>query len=229
MKWRNDILVLGGLMLLLASCTHEYEQTAENDWRLDVGLSFVDAEFWPDGQQIRVGVFESENDKEAVSSVIVNQPDGESSSVSISNVPEGNYVLKLYLTESGIFKVFLADLGEISLNENLMIETDPLTLLTYTRIQNQIFNKCQLCHGGSSGDLAAGLNLTSSESYLQLINVQAVTDPSRTRVVPGSSTYSYLVQVLEKQIDFDHDASNSITSADKQLIIDWIDEGALNN
>ena len=229
MRLKNFKLQFFGLMLLFTSCTHEYEPAIENDWRLDVSLEFADAEFWPDGQQIRLGVFDASSNKEAVSSVIVNQPESGAVSVSLSHVPEGNYSLELYLTESGVYKVLLSELGEIKLNENLQVETDPIALLTYTRIQNQLFNKCQLCHGGSSGDIAAGLNLTAAQSYEQLIGVQAVMDPSRTRVIPGSPNYSYLVQVLEKDIDFDHDASNSLTPADKQLIVDWINEGALNN
>lgn len=229
MKRRILSLQFLGLILLFASCTHEYEPAVENEWRVDVDLSFVDAEFWPDGQQVRVGVFDETSDKQAISSVQVSEPDESTASVSMSQIPEGNYLLKLYLVESSIFKVTLADLAEINLNDNLSIESDPITLLTYTRIQNQIFNKCQLCHGGSSGDVAANLNLTASQSYEQLVNMQAEMAPSHTRVIPRSSTYSYLVQVLEKNIDFDHDASNSITPADKQLIIDWIDQGAKNN
>ncbi len=219
------LLILAGM----SSCTHEYVPDVTNEWRMEVKVNFADAEFWPENQQIRLGLFDAEGDKEPVSWVAVNEPSGQNTTVSLSDVPEGNYYMNLYLTESSIYKVNLASFGSITVNEDLYVNSDEVTLLRYERVQNQIFNKCQLCHGGSSGDLAANLDLTAAHSFEQLVNVDAEMNASMVRVIPGSADFSYLVMVLDGNINFDHDASNSITDADKQLIKDWINEGAKNN
>ena len=217
------------ICILLSACTHEYVTPVENTWRIDVSLTFTDPEFWPDGQQMRVGVFDEDNARQAVGSVQVSRPENNSTTVSVGHVPEGQYRLQLYLTENGVYKVMVADLGEVSLTENASIESSPLTLLTYSRVQRQVFNNCQLCHGGSSGELAANLNLTEGNSYGSLVGVTAVKNPAMIRVRAGSANFSYLLKVLQKEIDFDHPASSSATASDRQLVIDWINEGAKNN
>ncbi len=229
MKFFRQINFIIITLLLFVSCTHEYEPAVENNWRIDVSLSFDDPEFWPQGQELRVGVFEEGNLKQATESVLVNKPSDKSTTISLNNVAQGIYNLQLYLTENGIFKVVLADLGEVTVSDNVYFESESITLLSYSRVQNQVFNNCQLCHGGSSGDLAASLNLTAGNSFEALVNKTAQNNSAMKRVLPGSANYSYLVKVLNKDIEFDHAASSSATKPDKQLIIDWINEGAKNN
>lgn len=231
--WRWIKLKIQLLAVLLAAitlgCTHEYIPEIEETWRIDTELSFIDPEFWPEGQQMRIGIFEGEDAKNPLASTIVNQPQENSINVSINEIPEGTFYLQLYLTEQGIYKTPIANIGEITVDSDVNKEIHDIVLLSYARVQNQVFNKCQLCHGGSSGETAANLNLTVSNSYTSLVNVTAEKNPSMIRVLPGYSSQSFLINVLNKEIDFDHAASSSATETDIQLVEDWINEGAKNN
>jgi len=220
-----------GLTLLatISACTHEYFPDEKASWNVQVSLSFTDSQYWPEGQQIRVGAFNAGDMKNPVASVVVTRPSGENTQFAIGSIPEGTYQFKVYLTENSIYKVDLADLGEEAVISDLSLAKTGITLISFDRVQRQVLNSCILCHGGSSGQLAANLNLMPGKSYAQLVGVSSVKNPTFIRVNPESATYSYLVKVLNKDIDFDHAASSSATVADKQLITDWINEGAKNN
>lgn len=216
-------------LIIASACTHEYIPDEKANWNVQVSLSFTDAQYWPEGQQIRVGAFSSDDPKNPMASIGVNKPSGENIQVAIGAVPEGIYQFKVYATENATYKSDIANLGEEDVSSDLSLSKSGITLISFDRIQRQILNACILCHGGSSGQLAANLNLMPEKSYAQLVGIQSIKNPSFQRVNPGSGTYSYLVKVLNKDIDFDHAASSSATVADKQLITDWINEGAKNN
>jgi len=211
-------------------CTHTYDPEVENTWDVDIKLSFVDPEFWPEDQRVYIGLFNEESSKVPVAKVSIAEPsDVNSFSVSLNEIDEGGYSAKLYLTENGVYKVSIADFGTYEVYDDLIKEVDPIQLISFDRVQRQVLNNCIVCHGGSSGDVAAELNLTSGSSYENLVGVKSYMESELYRVYAGSSSYSYLLKVLNKDIDFDHAASSSATEADRQLIIDWIDQGALNN
>lgn len=217
------------LLAIASACTHPYFPDEKDNWNVQVSLSFADAQFWPEGQQIRVGAFTSGDPKNPVASVGVSKPSGENTQVAIGSIPEGTYRFKLYVTENSSYKADLGDLGEETVIGDLSLSKSGITLISFDRVQRQILNSCILCHGGSSGQLAANLNLMPGKSYAQLVGIASVKNQAFIRVNPESATYSYLVKVLNKDIDFDHAASSSATAADKQLISDWINEGAKNN
>ena len=217
------------LFAITSACTHPYFPADKANWNVQVLLSFTDAQYWPESQQIRIGAFTSADTKNPVASVVVSKPSGENTQVAIGSVPEGTYQFKLYLTENSNYKVELDDLGEKAVINDLSLTKTGITLISFDRVQRQVFNSCILCHGGSSDQLAANLNLMPAKSYAQLVGVPAYKNSSFQRVNESSATYSYLVRVLNKDIDFDHASSSSATLADKQLIIDWINEGAKNN
>ncbi len=225
-KWFLIIIVC----IYLTGCTHVYEPEVANTWDVKVNVSFIDPEFWPEDQQIRVGLFSEESSRTPVASVAINQPDNSNSfTVSIADVEEGDYTAQVYLTENSIYKVSIADLGSYSVYEDISEQIDAIQLVTFSRVQNQVFNNCIVCHGSSAGDIAADLNLTPGNSYKNLVGITSEMRPEMVRVYAGSSTYSYLINVLNKDINFNHAASSSATDADIQLVKDWIDEGALDN
>ena len=217
------------LLAAISACTHEYFPDEKASWNVQVSLSFTDSQYWPEGQQIRVGAFSADDSKNPVASIGVSKPSGENTQVAIGAVPEGSYQFKVYVVENANYKADLADLGEEAVSSDLSLSKTGIALISFDRVQRQVLNSCILCHGGSSGQLAANLNLMPGKSYAQLVGVSSVKNPAFIRVNPESATYSYLVKVLNKDIDFDHAASSSATVADKQLITDWINEGAKNN
>ena len=217
------------LLATISACTHEYFPDEKASWNVQVSLSFTDSQYWPEGQQIRVGAFSADDSKNPVASIGVSKPSGENTQVAIGAVPEGSYQFKVYVVENANYKADLADLGEETVIRDLSLSKTGIALISFERVQRQVLNSCILCHGGSSGQLAANLNLMPGKSYAQLVGVSSVKNPTFIRVNPESATYSYLVKVLNKDIDFDHAASSSATAADKQLITDWINEGAKNN
>lgn len=212
----------------LSSCVHEYKPDSVEYFRLEANIEFDDIEYWPDNQSIWIGCFEEEDARQPIASTELNG-DSESITVAIEDIAEGSYFLKIFITEGGVYKSDIYNYGSIAINASVFYELQNIQLLTYQRVQQQVFNGCQLCHGGSSGDIAAGLYLTEENSYQSLVNVLATKNTSLLRVKPGSAEFSYLIDVIDETIDFDHGASNSVTEADRQLVVDWIEAGALNN
>lgn len=217
------------VLALLYSCTHPYEPEVENTWNVEVEFSFIDPEFWPEGQQVKVGLFTDESNRFPIQSTAVYPPDANVSTVTMYDIVEGDYNAQLYLTENGVYKVKIADLGSYEVYNDLKQKAEAIKFVTFDRVQRQVLNGCVVCHGSSAGDIAANLNLTSGNSYEEMIGVKAFMQPAMELVYPGSSEYSYLMKVLLEEIDFNHAASSSATNADRQLVKDWIDEGALNN
>ena len=227
MKWIGILLVSS--IAFFSSCTHPYEEEVVNTWDVNMSLSFIDPEFWPDGQQLYVGLFEEDDARNPIAQTNLNQPANNSVEASIYEVAEGSYNAQLYLTENGIYKVKVLDLGAYDVYDNINESIENIQLITYDRVQRQVFNNCVVCHGSSAGDIAAGLNLTPDNSYEHLVNVSAFMQPNMVLVYPNGADYSYLLKVLQKEIDFNHPASSSATEADRQLVEDWIEQGALNN
>jgi hypothetical protein len=97
-------------------------------------------------------------------------------------------------------------------------------------IQVKVFNvSCALsgCHGGSS--VAANLNLTSGNSYNQLVNVSSLENPSLKRVLPGSSAQSLLIRKLEGNGTSLMPPSGKLSKEIIDSVKAWIDKGASNN
>lgn len=225
----NKIIFFLFAAFVFSACVHEYIPDEKPSWNIRAELSFADTQFWPSGQQIRLGAFAAADTKNPVASIGIENPASGKTEVAIGAVPEGTYLLKVYVTENTVYKADIIGLGEFAVNSDLAVTKSEIKLVTFSRVQQQILNSCILCHGGSSGELAANLNLMPGKSYDQLVGVQSYKNPSFLRVNSGSGNYSYLYKVLNKDIDFDHAASSSATLADKQLIFDWINDGAKNN
>ncbi|HSL18179.1 MAG TPA: PKD domain-containing protein [Methylomirabilota bacterium] len=91
---------------------------------------------------------------------------------------------------------------------------------TLTLIQSQIFTPaCATCHAG--GSPSADLNLEAGQSYSNLVNVPATTEPG-TRVIPNNPDNSVLVTFLE-------DGHRSRPQSEIDTIRGWISAGAQNN
>jgi len=104
---------------------------------------------------------------------------------------------------------------------------------TFTRVQGEVFSvSCALsgCHSGSSP--TGGMNLSAGVAYGNIVLVPSTERADLDRIQPGEPDLSYLV----KKIRGDPDIVGSpmpligtITSAQRQLVIDWVRRGAPND
>jgi len=136
-----------------------------------------------------------------------------------------------------IFYFFLLFAIIISCEENIVTECEDANqntgiLTKISDIQKDVFDvSCATsgCHAGAS--LQAGLQLTSGDSYAELVNKTSVLNPNFKLVEPGNSENSFLIKMLKhtgegtSQMPPSGKLSNSVIDS----ISAWIDRGALNN
>lgn len=109
-------------------------------------------------------------------------------------------------------------------------QSNTAQLAKLSEIQKQIFTPtCATsgCHGSSGTQ--AGLNLTEGRSYNSLVNVNSVLYPNLKRVVPGKSSESLLIQVLNHTSPTKMPPGGKLEQSQIDSIAAWIDKGALNN
>lgn len=191
-------------------------------------VNLTDKEYWADEQEVRFGIFnQGENQPEW--SVQLKNPVNGSLNYSLANIPEGEYIFKIYASKNTINKADLLTYGNQKLSTNLVLADKNMTLVFYSRVQEQVFSSCLQCHGGSSGAIASGLNLLPANSYNNLVNTTSE-NADLVRVKPFLADSSFILNVLyENNISFDHPASSTASQKDKKLVENWIIKGALND
>lgn len=105
---------------------------------------------------------------------------------------------------------------------------------TFTRVQAEIYTpSCAFssCHGG--GSAAGGLDLSDGVAYDRTVGVASATYTSRTLIVPGDPTNSYLYQrcaaVADAGPPMPEGSSTGLDAERLQLLSDWITAGAKND
>ena len=122
------------------------------------------------------------------------------------------------------------DVGPLAQPQECLGDSDPAVAVTYTDVEN-VFDRggCSDCHTDNGlGIRQSGLDL---ESYTTL---RTGGDRSGAAVViDGDPCASILVQKIETSPPFGrrmpYDGPPYLSSADIQLVRDWIDEGAHDN
>ena len=143
--------------------------------------------------------------------------------------------IKVFVYENTINKADLIVYNNYVLDKDITLADESLTLVTFARITKQVFNNCLQCHGGSTGQPAAGLYLLPDSSYKYLVEVNSVNSFGQDsthllRVKPFFVDSSFIIKVLNNDnLNYDHLGKNIATSDDIQLITYWINNGALNN
>lgn len=114
---------------------------------------------------------------------------------------------------------------------------------TFSSIQAEIFNTtdasgrlaCVQCHATVAGrPPAAGMNLTTGNSYAALVGTPSNGKPGAVRVIPGDPENSYLIHKLEGRADIvgqrmPRGTGPFLTSGQIQVLERWIEIGAPNN
>lgn len=103
----------------------------------------------------------------------------------------------------------------------------PIDAGMYSTIQGFFNSSCVQCHGGSN-HAAAGLNLTSAESYRQLVSIASVKSPDLERITPGNASASLLWQTVAGDVSssWAYNHRDLLPSAGADVMKSWIDGGA---
>lgn len=186
---------------------------------------------WPDGYSVVVagfgatdyaviskGIPASEKENETVS-IVVSGITGEVSQIELCVINRlRKRIATFYKTD------FKAQADTIILN------VGTINAGMFNCIQENVFNAyCTACHG-TSNTAAAGLHLTSGDSYRALVSIPAIKSPASEWLVnPGNTQNSFLHSVLNTDItaDWRIDHIDMITSPELLNLIDnWIEDGA---
>ena len=98
---------------------------------------------------------------------------------------------------------------------------------TLSSIQKEVFTpSCAVpaCHGGTQSP-----DLTSGNTYNNLVNVASAQNPLLVRVKPGDSANSWLVRKLNGSNTSVMPPTGQLSQATIDSIKIWIDNGAFNN
>lgn len=133
--------------------------------------------------------------------------------------------LLLFIFVTGCADQIVSDCLEPVTTNNLIISQKT----TFADIQTQVFDvSCALsgCHGSNSPQ--ANLNLTSGNSYDNLVNVQGFFYTAYKRVEPGNSSNSLIIKALRGD-GLLMPPTGGINNDVIDSIAAWIDRGAINN
>ena len=112
------------------------------------------------------------------------------------------------------------------------IEASAMTHVSFSLNVQPIFDQhCALTGCHVPGNPQAGQILSAGFSYSNIVNVQSQESPSMKRIAPGDLANSYLYQKIEGVAGImpPPSTTDSLLESDKNVIMSWILEGALNN
>jgi uncharacterized protein (TIGR03118 family) len=111
--------------------------------------------------------------------------------------------------------------------------------VTLTQLQTQIFTPiCSVCHTGVGSSLPGVQNLTAGNTFSNIVSVASLEQPSLLRIKPGDAANSYLVQKIQGAAGISGSrmplgcggAGNPcLDQATINMVISWVNQGALNN
>jgi hypothetical protein len=138
----------------------------------------------------------------------------------------------------------ITSIAAVGCDEALSDLTGPTPDLkpTFSSIQSEIFNKtdasgrlaCTNCHNPGGSRFTAGLDLTASVSYANLVGVASTNHPGAVRVVAGDPENSYIIHKLEGRTDIagvrmPRGNGPFLTAGQMTVIKRWIALGARND
>lgn len=227
MKFVKKLKLLFLLVFLgVYSCSSD--GTPTETYTISGSIIINDPDNYIDSQTINVGLFTNETVPE-FSVTLEKNTTQETIPYSFKNVDEGTYTCKIYVEENGVYKTDLYSYNSKNIKETTNLGTASVNLLSYSRVQSQLINKCIQCHGGAAGEPAAGLILLEDESYTNLVNAES-TYSDLLRVKTYDIANSFLIHVLENNnLSFEHPSSTLASESDLELVKLWINNGAINN
>ncbi len=157
--------------------------------------------------------------------------EGSTVEVSLTNLSDETNYVSLALIDKGkkliytFYEYSVAGLG----NEIVTLPAEDIYLLSFSRLQAQLFStKCLACHGGSAFK-AAGLDLTPGHSHASLTNVSSTTHPGVLRAKPGDVRNSLIATVMHERNIVRTDHTEMVNADDIALLEGWIAGGCASD
>lgn len=199
---------------------------------ISASFAFKNIDAFPDSYNILFVTYESKDDLVPLSYKEIAQPSADGIvNVSFPNLPEGTKGIGVWLTDKTSNKKmfsFYENNFEETPKEDIVLPAQDINLITFGRLQRQVFNQCIACHGGGAS-AAAGLYLTEGKTYEHIVNVQAKHNSAKMRIKPGSILNSYLIDVLKGEaLAPMHGSLSSLKDDDVSLVEEWVENGAEN-
>lgn len=203
---------------------------------LTLKVKFANTDKWPstDDYEVLFAGYTDDADYPTINKSISRKQDGDEVTVRLTNVPDNVTRASLAivaLNHKLVYNLYSERVG----NSSMSLDAGTVTMNSIYGYMQEVFNeKCISCHGQGSRT-AGGLNLTEGNSYEQLVNRTAVTDPTQTRVIPGNVNDSYIYKMLtDGTLPANANGLNHLNTVefehDKQLLlVDWLQKGASNN
>jgi hypothetical protein len=220
-----------GLMFLFSCDSGDiYPEEYKNSEGITVSATFAfdNLDAFPAEYPLIFGAFNDKKSTPLASVMIIKPKNQEPVKVSIDNLAAGATSVMLCLTNLGRQSVF--SLFEMDINvagDSIVIPESQISLVSYERIQNLIFEQytCVSCHQGSAG--AGNLLLTESKSYNDLVNKVSSKNPSKNRVTPLIIDNSFLLDVLtDENTGLTQPHTGFVTRNDDIVLLrEWIKNG----
>jgi hypothetical protein len=183
---------------------------------------------WPEEYEAILAAY-GEDTENPIKKKTLEKPNRETESIKVtfSHVPSETKTMAIILLNN---RKTVYKFTEVNIDTSKdTVRTGMLTfnLLHYERLQNQLFNQCITCHGGSES-AASNLYLTPGKSYEMLFNYPSTIHPDKKRVLPGNVSESFIVNVLKEaaSVEYDHTKLSSLKKDDITLLEEWIEAGA---
>ena len=122
---------------------------------------------------------------------------------------------------------------------SVTVQNTTVAAVTLTQLQTQIFTPiCSTCHTGVGSALPGVQNLTDGHTFASIVNVASIEQPSLLRIKPNDAANSYLVQKIQgaagitgSRMPLGCGAADNpcLDQATIDLVITWVNQGALNN
>ncbi|MDR1340877.1 MAG: hypothetical protein LBK58_12605 [Prevotellaceae bacterium] len=224
------LMGFAGLFLLSCDSGDIYPEKYERNDGITVSATFVfdNPETFPSDYLLIFGAFNDRQTTPVASVRIMKPKNQEPVNVSIDNLGDNVTSIMLCIANSGRLPVF--SLFETDINVaggNIAIPESKISLTSYERIQNLVFEQynCVSCHQGNTG--ARNLLLTADKSYNALVNIASSVNPAKNRVTPSDTGNSFLLDVLtDADVVISQPHTGFVTRNDDIVLLrEWIKNG----
>lgn len=226
------IILIGGTACDSGDIYPKEEEYEKIYVSVSASLAFKNINAFPESYDILFVTFGNNDDSEPLSFKEISKPSADGIvNVSFPDLHEGTKGVGVWLvsktSRKKMYAFYEKDFGETP-KEDVVLPSQSIDLISFGRLQKQVFSQCIACHGGGAS-AAAGMFLTEGKTYDNIVNIPAKHNSAKMRIKPGSILNSYLIDVLKGEVLVPmHGSLSSLKDDDISLVEEWIVNGAEN-